>query len=272
MRSRGAGLNIGTRVTTLARPSRSRVLLLACVGIGGPMLRANAVVSPPTRVAGFPCPGDMAGSLPTQLCRADTGRIAGARHIARRRARSGAPGRPRRKLIGRRSRRNRCWRGDVKHSVSLCPLRHTLAPDQIGRAQIAELDDFLKLALRHRPVLLAVPGEIPLDRLIAVRHARSCARPVSGLGGTIRRASSWSNRVKFRLTAAAARILGLLRPRLLDFARDSQVARATVRSMHVGRSLEVRDARRYSCRARQARRTVNQQPRPRRRQTKGEHC
>ena len=94
--------------------------------------------------------------------------------------RGGSAGRPRRYRSRLRAqvlwRQLRCrWRWSRRSKTGRCrgksngargPFRQALPPDKIVRAQMAQLDDLLHLGVGHGTVLLAVPRQIPLDRLL----------------------------------------------------------------------------------------------------------
>ena len=71
----------------------------------------------------------------------------------------------------------RCWcrcdrlGREIEDRFRRRPLGHALPPDQIGRAEVAHLHDLAELGIRDGPMLLAVARQVPLGRLIAVRHA-----------------------------------------------------------------------------------------------------
>src|SRR5256885_16920910 len=85
---------------------------------------------------------------------------------------------------GCRARHRRLARREDHHGRA--PVREALAPKQVGRLQMAELDELAKLRLRQRPVLLAVAREKPL-RLCAWRwHSGPSGRTVTYPGARAR--------------------------------------------------------------------------------------
>lgn len=105
----------------------------------------------------------------------------------------------------------------IEHAFCERPFLHALTPDQIARLQVAEFDDLLELGIRHRTMLLAVPGEIPLDRLIIIRHARPFAWPK--LRGRLHHVCA-----AFSTERAAQQVSSALKtyPQISSMARQSQ--------------------------------------------------
>src|SRR5690606_15695415 len=62
------------------------------------------------------------------------------------------------------------WNGGREYGGRSPPIRETVAPHEVGRTQVAELDELSHFQVRQGPVLLAVSGDIPLYLRISPRH------------------------------------------------------------------------------------------------------